>query len=226
MALAPTWTGPGEDLRGLESGWLTVEAAAPADGVHLCALCRCRCGRVAVRRIAALAAGEERACRRCADAEREERAAQAAEPLPVARARARVSPEQAAHEAERERINAAERSGYDARRDTRNARRRARYVPHVREPQPCRVPGCTAPIGRGRHRYCDGHGEMAAAERAALMGRTRRRPRAGDPDWAERLVSRREYRRRRRAADPAFRALEARLAREYRARKREEVKAA
>lgn len=212
--IASTWTGPGEDLREAVFGWLTVEAAAPTDGVHLRAFCRCRCGRIAIRRIAALCSGEARACVFCGPAEREERERRAAEEDRLEKpARRRQSPEEVAHEAERERINAAERALYPARKDARNERRRARYVPHEREPEPCHVPGCAASIGRGRRRYCDEHGVLPEAELDRLTGRRGKRP----PRDAGRA---RERRRERRATDPAFRAMEARLAREYRQRLR------
>lgn len=212
MTASAQWTGPGKDLRGLVSGWLTVEAAAPSDGVHLRALCRCRCGRPAVRRIVALRSGEARACVHCKDAERAERASLAAEHGRLGTPeRHRQSAEDVSREAAAEVVN---------------ARRRARYVPPVIARGPCTVPGCLAPIGRGRRRYCDEHGAAARGSHAPVEGRVRHYPRAGDPGWDEVRERAKQRRRERRVNDRAFRVLEARLAREYRARKREQSKAA
>lgn len=65
MSAATAWPGETAELEGVSFGSLTVEAPMGVDARGVRVLCRCSCGRVAVRLVAELASGRALACRVC-----------------------------------------------------------------------------------------------------------------------------------------------------------------
>lgn len=220
-----TWTGPGEDLRGVVFGRMTVEAPAPMDGAHVRVTCRCACGRVAIRRVADLRAEASPGCRVCLREDERAATRKAAAARKAARFRERYATDEEYREHRRAIARASYAERYEATKDKLNARRRELHrerggKKRPRAPKPCAIPDCKELRGGGRTRYCDVHGALPQSIRRELMGARIGGPRAGEPGWDARRENDKERRRRKRATDPAFRELEARLAREYRERKR------